>query len=240
MQLPIGPDNVYAFAYTNEALFQGAPRGLIVKFHGLNDSQMIKEPSVFAQECAKRQLLLIQPYDNPWSWMNDLAVKMVDAIVSVLLEKHQAAGIPIVSTGGSMGGLSSLIYTRYSRYAISACSANCPVCDLPYHYTERPDLPRTIVSALAHYEMDFQRAMESISPLHQVAQLPDIPYFIAHCEEDRSVNKQMHSDRLVAAMQEHGKQIAYLSVPGQGHCALTEEARAAYNAFIFSACGVEE
>lgn len=234
--LPIHGENIHLFAYTNADILQHAPRGIVLSFHGLNGSQMIKEHSGFAAECAGKDLLLVCPYDNPWSWMNDLAVRTLDEIVGALLEKY--GSLPIISTGGSMGGLSCLIYARYSRHAITACAANCPVCDLPYHYTERPDLPRTIVSALCHYDMELPEAMESISPLHQAGKLPDIPYFIAHCEEDQAVNQQMHSEKLLAAMKKAGRRVEYISVPGRGHCDLSPEARAQYNTFIFRHCGV--
>lgn len=236
--LPITAENIHLYAYTNAELLENAPRGMVFSFHGLNGTQMIREHSAFAVECAEKELLLVCPYDNPWSWMNDAAVRMVDAIIDALQEKYGRNDLPLISTGGSMGGLSCLIFARYSRHAITACAANCPVCDLPYHYTERPDLPRTIVSALCHYDMELQEAMESISPLHQAENLPDIPYFIAHCEEDQAVNQQMHSEKLLAAMKKAGRRVEYISVPGRGHCDLSPEARAQYHAFIFRHCGV--
>lgn len=238
MKLPIHVQNVQDFAYTNEELLKNPPKGIILQFFGLGDCRRITEHSEYSMACAEKDLLLVFPYSNPWSWMNDLAVRTVDSIVTALLEKYQVSSIPIISTGGSMGGLSCLIYPRYSRHPIAACAANCPVCDLPYHFTERPDLPRTIVSALAHYDMDFDQAMESLSPLHQVKNLPDIPYLIVHCEADKSVNLEKHSEKMVAAMRQAGKNLVYYSVPERGHCDLTPEYWDIYREFIFNACGV--
>ena len=54
------------------------------------------------------------PYDSPWSWMNDVAVRTTDRIVAALPEKYGlAASLKIVSTGGSMGGLRCIdVYKR--------------------------------------------------------------------------------------------------------------------------------
>ena len=46
-----------------------------------------------------------------------------------------------------MGGLCALVWPRYTKRRVVAVAANCPVCDLPFHYTERPDLPRTLRAA---------------------------------------------------------------------------------------------
>ena len=240
MKLPIDPGNVHLFAYTNEKYLSGAPKALVLSFHGLGYAQMPREHSDFSLACAARGILLAAPYDSPWSWMNDTAVKTVDAIVDALLARHSAKDIPLVSTGGSMGGLSALIYARYSAHPVAACAAKYPVCDLPYHFTERPDLPRTIVSALAHYDMPFEQAMEAISPLHQAERMPDIPYLILHGDRDLAVNQQKHSERFVSALQKAGRSVRYVPVPGAGHGNLPQEYEQIFEEFVFVSCEKNE
>ena len=59
------------------------------------------------------------------------------------------------------------VYTRYAAVTPVACVANCPVCDLPYHYTERPDLPRTLYSAFGDSDSEtLGDAMKKASPYH--------------------------------------------------------------------------
>ena len=58
------------------------------------------------------------------------------------------------------------------------------MCDLPFHYTERPDLPRTLRAACAA-EPDFEAALRSRSPLHLAPELPDVPYAVFHGTADR-------------------------------------------------------
>ncbi|MBE6929367.1 MAG: hypothetical protein E7463_03715 [Ruminococcaceae bacterium] len=231
----INRDNVESFAYTNGHLCKSI-REIVLVFHGLGGgTQLIREDSEEAVFFAENDALYVFPYYGPWSWMNAHAVKTVDLIVEALIEKYDLpADIPVISTGGSMGGLSALAYTHHSSRTPTACAANCPVCDLPYHFTERPDLPRTIWSAFGWYEGDFEAAMRTASPLHLAATMPDVPYYIAHCDADMAVNKGMHSDRLIAAMRTAGRNLTYDEIPGMGHCQLPEANRAAYNAFILS------
>ena len=62
--------------------------------------------------------------------MNQRAVNTVDDILDAACEKYGLAkSIPVVSTGGSMGGLSALEFSHYSTHNIVACAAASPVCD---------------------------------------------------------------------------------------------------------------
>lgn len=217
----ISPDTVDQFAYTNRTLFTGKPKAIVLSFHGLGGCALRSEPKELELFCAEHQLLCVYPYYGPWSWMNREAVRYVDDVVDACITREGlSSDVPVISTGGSMGGLSSLIYTRYSRRTPKACFANCPVCDLPYHATERPDLPRTVYLAFAHYECGLAEALRQHSPLHQVENMPRIPYYIVHGTADASVNKGMHSDRLIAAMREQGHNLVYREIEGMTHCAL--------------------
>ena len=105
--------------------------------------------------------------------MNRHTVDYTDELIDVLFREYDLPeNLPIVSTGLSRGGLSALVYTAYAKRTPVACVANCPVCDLPYHYTERPDLPRTLYSAFGTYTGTLDEAMRSASPMHIVDKLP--------------------------------------------------------------------
>ena len=139
-----------------------------------------------------------------------------------------------------MGGCSALMYPCYSRAAHRpvAAAANCPVCDLPFHATERPDLPRTMYSSFAHYDCGVDMAMRLHSPLHRAmaGELPRLPYLIVHGESDSQVNKTAHSDKLVHVMRERGYDVEYIAVPGMEHCDMGKfpEAEHRYWEFIKS------
>ena len=230
MEKIITKENLRNFAYVNDDLCTGPIQGIVVEFFGLGGMKMYEEHP-FGSELAAQNILLVVPYFDPWCWMNRQAVAFTDEILNVLFEAHGlAADTPIVSTGGSMGGLCALVYSRYAKRIPAACVANCPVCDLPYHYTERPDLPRTLYSAFWSYDGTMEEALRSASPLHLADTMPDIPYCIFHCTADEAVNKQKHSDRFVAAMAH--RRVEYIPVPERGHCDLGEEMLAMYRARI--------
>jgi len=229
MEKVITCENLRNFAYVNDSICKHPIKGIVVSFFGLNGKEMYGNDTDVGTYFADRGLLFVIPYTNPWAWMNRQAIALTDEIIDVLCEKHGLPdGIPIVSTGGSMGGLSALVYTRYAKRTPIACVANCPVCDLPFHYTERPDLPRTLYSAFWHEDGDIEDVMKAYSPYHLVSEMPRVKYYVFHCEEDKAVNINKHSNRFVSAMQEAGFDVTYHTVPRMGHCSLTIEMRNLY------------
>lgn len=227
-------DNLRQFAYCNDQSCKQPIRGIVLSFLGLGGALMYEDDTPDGRFYAEHGMLYMVPYTNPWSWMNRDAVATTDKLVDVLFKTFALPDdTPVISTGGSMGGQSALVYMAYARRTPTACAVNCPVCDLPYHYTERNDLPRTLHSAFGGYDMPLEDALKTASPLHLVEQLPQVPYCFFHCEEDLAVNKAMHSDRLVAAMD--GKfDVTYYAVPNRGHCDLPEEDQRKFHEFILA------
>lgn len=230
MKCVITAENVRNFAYVNDAVCQRPIRGIVVEFMGLGNQKQFNEETELGKKFGEQGLIFVIPYLNPWAWMNPQAVKTTDEILEAVLERCGLDTLPIVSAGGSMGGQQALVYARYAERTPVKCVVNCPVCDLPYHYTERPDLPRTLYSAFGMTDADtLQEAMAAASPLHlaQRDEMPDAEYVVFHCEKDEAVNKQKHSDRFVDTM---GKKrtVEYYAVPDRGHCDLTDEMRALY------------
>ena len=226
MEKMMNYENLRNFAYSNDQLIKGEIRGIVLSFYGLGGMEIHNVDPGDAMEYAAKGILYIIPYYNPWCWMNRQAVRYVDEIVDVLCDKyHLDRSVKVVSTGCSMGGLSALVYCAYAKITPCACVTDCPVCDLPYHYTERPDLPRTLYSAFADYEGTMEDALKSCSPLHLADKMPRIPYTIFHCEEDTAVNLEKHSIRFVEEMKKTQHRIVLHTVPFRGHCDLSAEAR---------------
>ncbi|MBE6613268.1 MAG: hypothetical protein E7632_12340 [Ruminococcaceae bacterium] len=208
------------FCYSNDKLCKEI-RGIVICFAGLNCRDMYEEHRT-GTDMAKHGIVWVFPYNNPWCWMNEQAVAYTDELIDVLMAHYNLPDdLPIVAEGGSMGGMAALTYMVYAKRTPVACVANCPVCDLPYHFTERPDLPRTLYSAFWHENGAMEDILPRYSPLHLVDKMPDADYTIFHCEEDKSVNKQLHSDKFVAAMAH--RRVEYIPVPGRGHGQLTDE-----------------
>lgn len=228
MEKIINYENLRNFAYSNDKIIKGKINGIVLNFYGLGGMTIHNADPGDAFEYAEKGIIYVIPYYNPWCWMNKQTVEYVDEIVEVICQKYKLdESVKIVSTGGSMGGLSALVYCAYAKITPCACVTNCPVCDLVYHYSERPDLPRTLYSAFGEYEGMMEDALKSCSPIHLVDKMPNIPYTIFHCEEDKLVNLEKHSRRFLAEMQkEHN--IILKTVPFRGHCDLSAAVRAEY------------
>lgn len=224
MDRVINMDNLRSFAYSNHSIVKPPICGIVISFFGLGCALTFDRDTDEGIRFAEKGILYLIPYHDPWAWMNRQTVSFTDELVDVLIEGCSLPeDVPVVSTGGSMGGLSALVYTAYAKRTPVSCVANCPVCDLPYHFTERPDLPRTLYSAFGGYPCSLEEAMRSASPLHLAKDMPrETAYYIFHCEKDEAVNKEKHSDRFVEVLsQDH--RVEYYSVPDRGHCSLTEE-----------------
>lgn len=238
MERIITYENLKSFAYVNDDICKKPYKGIVIFFAGLGGMEFYPDIHPIslgdAKMYAEKGILYVFPYNNPWAWMNKQAVAYTDEIIDVLFRHYQLPDdIPIVSTGGSMGGLGALVYTAFAARTPVACVANCPVCDLPLHYTERPDLPRTLYSALYNEEGSLDEVLKAASPLNLIDKMPDVDYYVFHCECDAAVNIAKHSDVFVKEMAKNHR-ITYHTVPGQPHCKLTDEMRQLYIRYIES------
>ncbi len=232
-------ENIHNFAQINDAVCTQPVKGVLLWLNGLNFTRFLTEDDEDSVLYGERGILRIVPFYNPWGWMNDQAAACVDEILDVLFDHFGlSADTPIISTGSSMGGLAALTYMAKAKRTPIACLANCPVCDLPYHFTERADLPRTLYSAFWHYAGTMDEAMKTASPIHLVAEMPDAAYTLFHGDADKSVNKEIHSDRFVSAMRKAGRRVTYVEIPGRGHELLSGADKDYFDAEIFRLCGV--
>ncbi|MBQ7501079.1 MAG: prolyl oligopeptidase family serine peptidase [Clostridia bacterium] len=229
----ITPENITLFAYTNGDNLKGEPREIVVDFHGLNYTSIIKKDDDYISYYTDRDIIYIFPYYGPWSWMNEASVAMVDDIITAVADKYKAYDVPVVITGGSMGGLSALVYTVYASVTPAACAANCPVCDLVEHYNERNDLPRTLIAAYGYRDGDLSEKLKAHSPFHLASKMPAIPYYIVHGDSDHEVNKIVHSDKFVNEIRGKRK-VTYIEVPGMEHCQMPEDVKEGFLEFITS------
>lgn len=223
------------FAYSNDAIVKGDIKGIVVDFKGLGNMEMVEDQNWRGKDLAEKGIVYIIPYNNPWNWMNEQAVRYTDEVIGVIKARYGLDDVPLVACGGSMGGLCALMYTKYAAAIPVACAVNCPVCDLVFHYTERPDLPRTLYSAFAMSgAATIEEALAERSPMHQAGSMPDIKYTVFHSDADELVNIHSHSEKFVALMAEK-HDITYHVVHGRAHCDLDEENLALYHAAVESA-----
>jgi len=237
MEKIITYENLRNFAYSNDKIVKHPIRGIVLDFFGLGGQFMFDEDTDKGKFYAEHGFIFINPYHEPWAWMNRQAVDFTDEVVDVIFKEYNLdESTPVVASGGSMGGLSALIYTAHSKRTPKACVTNCPVCDLPYHYTERPDLPRTLYGAFGSYEGTLDEAMRKTSPLHlaEAGEMPDVEYTVFHCIRDQLVNIDKHSEPFVKAMKEN-RRVTYYAMDTRWHCDLEGEMQEKYTAAILAA-----
>lgn len=235
MEKYITPSNLRDFAYCNDRICSRPIRGIVLNFFGLGGQDIYRQETDYGKFFASHGVLLVVPYNNPWAWMNRQAVSMTDEIMDTVMEMLDLPeDLPIVSSGGSMGGLSAITYCVYAKRTPVACVANCPVCDLPRHLHERKDLPRTLYSAFWNYEGTLEKALETVSPMHLGSRLPDIDYYLFHCQEDEAVNIHLNTEAFAAKMSGFRRVHVY-RVPDRRHCDLSPEMWDRYKAHILEA-----
>jgi dipeptidyl aminopeptidase/acylaminoacyl peptidase len=218
-ELTMNRDTIKQVAWVGDQYVQGTIKGVILVFHGLGSTGMKQAPSTTELAWAAAGGLVVFPYYGPWSWMNRTARAFVDELVAAVYAAYKVVpAAPLITAGGSMGGYSSLLYTRYAARPVAACYANCPVCDLKFHFSERPDLPMSIRHAFRGYGEDLETLFAEHSPLSQVNRMPAIPYLILHGVKDKAVSKAAHSDPMVAAMRRRKLAVEYIEVPVMEHC----------------------
>ncbi|MCW3059685.1 MAG: alpha/beta hydrolase [Capsulimonas sp.] len=221
-------------AWIGHKSLRGPIRGVILSFAGLGGTASLKDwIGDQEREWASAGGLVVFPYYSPWAWMNPQTVAFVDELLdAVFLKYGLPPQTPIVATGGSMGGHGALAYTMNSRHRVARCYALSPVCDLLYHYGERPDLPRTFHAAYQSYD-DIQEALIANSPARQTDRMPRIPYLVIHGDRDDAVAKSRHSDVFAARMRAAGHDFIYIELPGVGHCGpLSKATKQAISRFV--------
>lgn len=227
----INKDTLNYFARTNEKMITGPIRGVVLEFPGLGggscmggQSEVGEYTAPYGLRCANENILLAYVFTGPWSWMNDNAVKIADAVVEAIWDRYQLPeDLPLISTGGSMGGCGALLYSRYAKKTPTACAANGPGCDMRQLYKSHCNFTSTIFNAVAHYECSFEEALSSLSAIDQVDYMPRIPYYIVHTTMDDVIPIEKHSDILVEKLRERGHDVFYSVVPDRAHCDLPQK-----------------
>lgn len=211
-------DNLSSFAYVSTDWLKGPVKAVFVNFPGLGGMEMRSGLDNTDACLAHEGALFVYPFVNPWNWMNEQAVTFVDAVMDLVIKKHKVGkSCPLVARGGSMGGYSALAYCMFTKHKLAAAIANCPVTDIFFHCTERPDLPRTFHDAMGCYG-DISRALKARSPNYHPEKLPAIRYLIIHGVNDKAVNKAAHSDKLVKLMRKRKLDLTYVEDARMGHC----------------------
>ena len=236
----IRPDTITQYANTNEAFLTGSVRGIILEFPGLGGGSCLGgtlerrdyDYTPYAKAFASEGILLAYLFPGPWSWGNIGAVRMADGVVEALAKKYCLPDeFPLAVSGGSMGGLGSLIYTADTRYTLRCAAIACPCIDVPAAYSVHPDFPRTFFSAAAVYDLPMDKALERFSPVHRINDLPDIEYFISANGDDELFPEE-EIRKFSHRLEKQGRKVIYRNQPGTYHGQFDQEVRDEMHSFL--------
>ena len=229
----INPETLSAYCNTNAHLLTIPPVAFVLEFPGLGGGSCLggsmdmgDYQSPLAQFLAAHGILLAYLFPGPWSWMNRGAVRMVDAVVDALREQYGLnEATPWMVMGGSMGGQSALIYAATHRehpaYTPTACIAHCPCVDVLDRYDCAPTVPRSLFRAVADYDMPIEEALQTISPVCRLADMPPIPYHIINDLSDELFPPEQ-MDAYVESLRRLGHRVTYHRLENCRHGELTE------------------
>ena len=238
----INYENINYFTRNNLNYIEGDIKGIVMEFPGLGGSSCLgghvnigEYSSAFAQNAGKQGILVMYMYCGPWSWGNKGVARMADLVIDALKEQFDLPDdIPVVSTGGSMGGIGALNFTKNSRHNVVGCMAACPCYDILGEYNSfaaNPSFPRTYVSAVYTYDMPLADALKSITPCENIEAMPKVPYYIV-CNENDECFDDDGMKKFAKDMEDAGHTVTFKFLPDTKHGEFTDEERVSYQSFI--------
>jgi len=237
----INKDNLYDYAFLNEDTLQKPLRAICVNFHGYTDGTMFTQSPVIAEILGKAGIAWCFPYYSVWAWAGKSSQEFNEQVLDAVYDRLEAReDIPLISTGGSMGGLTAMHYTVFGKRKACACAVNCPVSDMLHFFENAPQDRRAFLSAHILEEGTLEDILDANSPLHFADRFPDIPYFLVYGEKDSYFTDKQRPP-FVEKLQQLGVNHSVWIQPEMGHCQLMQfpESKAKYLHFIMTAAGVE-
>ncbi len=203
-------------AYTNRDLIKGEIKGVCLYFHAFGDEDLIYAPRPLENYLAKKGILSAYVFFDVWQFGSDITAKTVDAVYNGLCEKFGIGrNIPTVLFGEGVGATVALNCARMTAsIPLAGAVLACPVTDFRAHSEVRGDIDAVYFTAFRHLDTDFNCAVDSMSPILHINEMPDIPYrFILPDKADsrvypdkfdRGIVADEQYDRYIAKMGEHG------------------------------------
>ncbi len=215
--------NILDYAFINLDTVQKPIRGVVMNCHGMDDETVYDSSPRPGVDLGNEGVLYIFPYYGPWAWCNDQTVFFLNEILDAVWEMLRLPeDLPYVLVGGSMGGLTAMLYSMYGNRRPLAVGCNCPVCDLAAVFEASPQMRRSIYSAYVGSGLPFEEELDRHNPILQTSRLPDIPYLIVSGSMDVVISEEGQIGPFQQAMLQAGKRATFMRVPGMGHCNIME------------------
>ena len=230
----INKDNLYDYAFLNEDTLVPPLRAVCVCFHGYTDATMYKRSPEIAKVLGEAGIAWVFPYYSVWAWMSKSSSEFIEQALDAVYERLGAdERIPLIVSGGSMGGLTALNYLVRGRRAAVGCAVNCAVTDMKKIFSDRPDFRRAILSAHIEEEEDLLSVMKRYSPVDFCELMPEIPYYFVYGESDAYFTEK-HMPPLLDRMEKEKLPYKLRIEAGMTHCDIEShsDAFAEYCKFI--------
>ena len=211
-------ENLSDYAFVNMDALKFPVKAVCVDFHGYTDATIFLESPPKAKILGEQGIAWVFPYYSVWAWMSRSSQKFNEQVLDAVYKKLRIPDMtPLIITGGSMGGLTSLCYLIYGKRKAAACAVNCPVTDMTKFFDIVPDARRAILSAHILEEKPFRAVLDSYSPVKLVDKLPTIPYLLIYGEKDERITKYF-MPQFLERMKEKGHNVTYLLQKDMVHC----------------------
>ena len=235
------PETLSDYAFVNLDTLKRPIKGVIMNCHGFTDESTFTSSPRFARDLGEQGVVYIFPYYSPWAWCSDSTLSYMEQVLDTVFSMLSLPDdTPFMISGGSMGGMTAMLYSVYGRRAVRAVACNCPVCNLEAVMASSPHVRRSVFAAYAGSGREMEEEILRHNPLRQVEHMPNVPYLIVSGTADVAVPDPKHADLMKREMARLGRDATFLSVEGMVHCDLLshEEPYLAYLQFVLRHLGV--
>ena len=191
-------------AFTNRELIEGDIRGVCLYFHAFGDEDLIYAPRQLENDLAERGILSVFVFYDVWHFGNDITARTAETVYNRLCEKFGIGrDIPVVLFGEGVGATAALNLARLAKdMPLSGAVLACPVTDFSAHARARGDMAPVYFTAFRHFGCGFDAAVDSMSPVLHINEMPDISYrFILPTEDDTKRHRDKFDRGIVKAEQ---------------------------------------
>lgn len=193
----ITSDNLFDYAFLNEDSLQKPVKGVCIYFHGYTDGTRYKESPILGQKLGEQGIAWVFSYHSVWAWMSETSQQYCEQVLDAVYERLGIdESVPLVVTGGSMGGMTALNYLIHGKRKAIACAANCPVLSVKGYFEKSSETRAAILSAHIEKEGELMEILADLSPIYFTEKLPKIPYFFVFGKKDPTPAINEHIEEL--------------------------------------------
>lgn len=197
------------------------PGGLVVHLYGRGGTHksfnLSRSPYARLRKLlAERGYWIVVPELGPDHWMNDKAVRTVDAVIARMTTSECIDPDRVHLLGTSMGAGSALAYVVQRPNVIRSICALFPMTDFNAWIEEKPGYAASFARGYRIDPQSLEAVLSTRSPMQHIDAFAKVPVFLLHGGADGTVPPH-HSLDFAAALRAKGYAVTHHEVPGFGH-----------------------